>query len=169
MPASPRPHSLTLYVNFWATWMVRAKKCFSDPPSCTVCGISQHIRAGHGALELPPNSATGTACEQSHPFTCQQVHFSKSKMRAIFCFLEVSPNLSILTPLNEKVCVVGRLYSNAMLYDRWGISVWTRWDIIESWLNQVTHHGRTCGWKTTLLLGSKSNEHRFEIQLALDS
>lgn len=54
--------------------------------------------------------------ERSHPFTCQEVHFSKSKMRAIFCFLEVNPNLkSILTPLNEKVCVVGRLDSNAML------------------------------------------------------
>lgn len=145
------------------------KSAFQTLPA--VQYVAYHSISGQGmGLRSCLPTLLQALLEQAHPFTCQQVHFSKSKMRAIFCFLEVSPNLkSILTLLNEKVCVVGRLDSNAMLYDRWGISVWTRWDIIESWLNQVTHHGRTCGWKTTLLLGSKSNEHRFEIKPALDS
>lgn len=67
---------------------------FRQPRLC--CGTGQG--RGLGCL-----AAVAGTPEQSHPVTCQQVHFSTSRARSVFCFLEIKPSLKvILTPLNEN-------------------------------------------------------------------
>ena len=73
------------------------------------CTTAQWLEQAMGLRSCLP-ALPLTLCEQPHPLTCQQVHFSISKVKAMFCFLEIKLNLKgILTSLNEKVYVVDRL------------------------------------------------------------
>lgn len=92
-------------LNFWALWMVTAKRCFSESRVCAANAVAQPRAGGRVVSQL-----SLTPCEHSHPVTCQQGRFSTSRARSIFCFLEIQPSLKdILTTLNEKVWVAGRL------------------------------------------------------------